>query len=94
MYLGCLDIYLLSNWRGGEGEGPVPEIFFSCGCRFTDGPFKMPAELQPDKNDWTVTGKGMVIIRLVWKGMPWTRETETACLGLCESMTEWLQTCC
>jgi hypothetical protein len=54
----------------------------------------MPAELQPDKNDWTVTGKGMVIIRLVWKGMPWTRETETACLGLCESMTEWLQTCC
>ena len=62
--------------------------------KFKDAPFALPAQYQPDKNDWTVTGKGMVIIRLVWRSMVWTREAETACLALCGSVTEWLQTCC
>ena len=48
----------------------------------------------PDSNDWTVTGKGMVISRLVWKNLAWTREAEAACLALCNSVTDWLQASC
>lgn len=62
--------------------------------KFEKLPFTLPAEYWPDSNDWTVTGKGMVIIRLVWRSLAWTRGAETACLTLCENVTEWLQTCC
>jgi hypothetical protein len=62
--------------------------------RFEKLPFFIPREYQPDSNDWTVTGKGMVIIRLVWSGLAWTQEVEDACLTLCNNMTEWLQACC
>jgi hypothetical protein len=62
--------------------------------QFQEGPFKMPQELWPDSNDWTVTGRGMVIIRLVWRHIEWTRAAESACLGLCDRATEWLQACC
>ena len=62
--------------------------------RFDQGPFKMPLELCPDSNDWTVTGRGMVIIRLVWRNLEWTLAAEEACLGLCDRATEWLQACC
>ncbi len=41
-----------------------------------------------------VTGKGMVIIRLIWQRMAWDREAETACLAMCDLVTEWLRGCC
>lgn len=62
--------------------------------RFDRLPSCMPAGLWPDSNDWTVTGKGMVIIRLIWKNVEWTQEIEDACLGMCDRVTEWLATCC
>lgn len=62
--------------------------------RFDRVPFSMPANFWPDSNDWTVTGKGMVIIRLIWKNVEWGQEMEDACLGMCNAVTEWLGTCC
>ena len=62
--------------------------------RFDKLPFFLPLQDWPESNDWTVTGKGMVIIRLVWRGLTWTQEAEDACLGLCNSVTDWLQACC
>lgn len=62
--------------------------------RFDRVPFCMPAAFWPDSNDWTVTGKGMVIIRLIWKNVEWTQPMEDACLAMCNSVTEWLGTCC
>ena len=57
-------------------------------------PFFMPLACRPDNNDWTVTGKGMVIIRLIWKNLEWTQEVEDSCLTLCNDVTDWLQSCC
>ncbi len=53
----------------------------------------MPEHIRPDNNDWTVTGKGMVITRLVWKRQEWTQEAEDACLAVCDAMVDWLQEC-
>ncbi len=57
-----------------------------------EGPvFSLPPEFKPDNNDWMVTGKGMVITRLTWKGLSWTREAEDACLAMCTRVVEWLK---
>ena len=61
--------------------------------RFEDDIFRMPAEFRPDSNDWTVTGKGMVIIRLIWKNVEWSRPLEDACLSMCNRVTDWLGSC-
>ena len=62
--------------------------------RFDKLPFFLPCQLRPDKNDWTVTGKGMIIIRLIWQRLAWNREAEEACLTMCDLVTEWLHGCC
>jgi hypothetical protein len=54
----------------------------------------LPPAFRPDSNDWTVTGKGMVIIRMVWHGLEWTQEAEDACIRLCNRVTDWLRDCC
>ncbi len=72
----------------------VWEVIFSGSHRFDRLPFFMPLEFRPDSNDWTVTGKGMVIIRLIWKNMEWTQAAEDACLALCNEVTDWLRTSC
>ncbi len=61
--------------------------------RFEEDAFRMPAEFWPDSNDWTVTGKGMVIIRLIWKNVQWTQPLEDACLAMCNRVTDWLGSC-
>lgn len=61
---------------------------------FASHPFTLPPEMIPDKNDWTVTGKGMIITRLIWKRLAWSADTEACCLRFCNSTTEWLQNCC
>jgi hypothetical protein len=61
--------------------------------RFEEDAFRMPAEYRPDSNDWTVTGKGMVIIRLIWKNIEWTRALEDSCLAMCNGVTDWLGSC-
>lgn len=63
-------------------------------CRFEAPPFQLESPFHPDSNDWTVTGKGMVIIRMVWRGLEWTREAEDACTDLCNRVTDWLRGCC
>lgn len=62
--------------------------------KFDCPPFHMPEASRPTSNDWTVTGKGMIIIRLVWKNIEWTQATEDDCLSTCNSVTEWLQASC
>jgi hypothetical protein len=57
-------------------------------------PFFMPCRFRPDKNDWTVPGKGMVIIRLIWQRLVWDKDVEEACLTMCDQVTEWLHGCC
>ena len=60
---------------------------------FAKPPFNLPKNLIPDNNDWTVTGRGMIIIRLVWRRLEWTDETERTYLRMCDAATEWLHTC-
>ena len=62
--------------------------------KFDQPPFLLPAEFRPDSNDWTVTGKGMVIIRLIWHHLEWSTAAEADCLAFCDRATEWLRTCC
>lgn len=62
--------------------------------RFDKTPFFMPQEFRPDNNDWTVTGKGMVIIRLIWKSLEWTQACEDACLSMCDQVSDWMRTSC
>jgi hypothetical protein len=62
--------------------------------KFDRAPFLLPAEFRPDSNDWTVTGKGMVIIRLIWHHLEWSENAESACLAFCDRATDWLRTCC
>lgn len=61
---------------------------------FTQAPFLIPAACAPDKNDWTVTGRGMLIIRLIWQSLEWTEDVEQSCLSFCDSVAEWLLSCC
>jgi hypothetical protein len=61
---------------------------------FQQAPLHLPEAYVPDKNDWTVTGKGMLIIRLIWQRLEWSDEVERSCLAFCNRATEWLLSCC
>lgn len=57
-----------------------------------EGPvFYLPEAIRPDNNDWMVTGKGIIIIRLTWRSLSWSRENEEACLAMCTRAVEWLK---
>jgi hypothetical protein len=62
--------------------------------KFEGAIFHLPPEFHPENNDWTITGKGTVMIRLTWKRVGWTQETEEACLALSNRVTAWLRACC
>lgn len=62
--------------------------------RFEGPVFGMPDALRPENNEWTITGKGTVMIRLTWRHMEWTKEAEEACLALSNRVTAWLRACC
>ena len=47
------------------------------------GVFDLDKAFHPEKNDWTITGRGTVMIRFTWRQIEWTRESEAACLALC-----------
>jgi hypothetical protein len=61
--------------------------------KFEAPQFRLPRAMVPDNNDWMVTGKGMLIIRLSWRRVAWTREIEAECLALCERVLAWLDEC-
>jgi hypothetical protein len=54
------------------------------------GVFSLDKRFWPTKNDWTITGRGTVMVRLSWKQIEWSKECEEACLSFCDSI---LQTC-
>jgi hypothetical protein len=56
--------------------------------------FQCPEEIRPDNNDWLVTGKGLIIIRMSWRTIGWTDAVERACICLCNRVTEWIDSCC
>lgn len=52
--------------------------------KFADsGVFELEKAYRPDKNDWTITGRGNVMIRFSWKKLRWTHESEAACMAFC-----------
>jgi hypothetical protein len=56
---------------------------------FTDeGIFALAKQFRPEKNDWTITGKGTVMIRFTWKKIEWTHECEAACLEVCSRIID------
>lgn len=59
-----------------------------------EGDFAFPEQFRPDGNDWTVTGKGTVLVRLTWRRLAWTREAERECLAFCDRVARWLHSCC
>jgi hypothetical protein len=53
--------------------------------KFTrDGVFALDEAFRPCRNDWAVTGRGIVMVRFTWKSVEWTRECEAACVALCD----------
>jgi len=54
------------------------------------GVFSFRDEWRPDNNDWSVTGRGTLLVRLTWRKLKWTQEVEDACLDLCNRTAEWL----
>lgn len=50
--------------------------------------FTLAAPFRPDKNNWTITGRGTVMARFAWVGVHWTRECEAACLALCDRVVK------
>jgi hypothetical protein len=61
--------------------------------KFEAPQFRLSPEIMPSNNDWMVTGKGMLIIRLSWRRVVWTQEVEAECLSLCERVAAWIDTC-
>jgi len=61
--------------------------------RFNEPPFSLEPAFHPESNDWSVTGKGMVIIRLIWQGLEWSQAAEDGCTALCARVTDWLRSC-
>ena len=52
------------------------------------GVFELEEAYRPHKNDWTITGRGTVMIRFSWKKMRWTRESEAACMAFCSRVID------
>jgi hypothetical protein len=61
--------------------------------KFEAPQFRLSPEIIPSNNDWMVTGKGMLIIRLSWRRVVWTQDVETECLSLCERVALWIDRC-
>lgn len=53
--------------------------------------FKFREDWRPDNNDWSVTGRGTLLVRLTWRKLEWTQEVEDACLDLCNRTADWLK---
>ena len=57
--------------------------------KFSDeGVFDLEEQYRPQKNDWSITGRGTVMIRFTWSKIEWTKDCETACLKVCNSIIQ------
>jgi hypothetical protein len=94
---GLLETSLMQNNDQIRVKGRIYEhtnsVCFEL-LRFNAAPFMLAEEFRPDSNDWTITGRGMIIIRLIWRRLEWSNAAERACLKMCDDAAEWLQTCC
>ena len=48
---------------------------------------------QPLTNDWTVTGKGAVIIRMTWKSLEWDEAAENELIAMCNRVVKVVKAC-
>lgn len=48
----------------------------------------------PISNDIVITGKGSVVHRFAWAGLPWDEQIERDVLGACESVVEAISSVC
>jgi hypothetical protein len=48
----------------------------------------------PLTNDWTVTGKGVVIGRFTFRDLEWTQDVEARIFSFGERVVAFLGTCC
>lgn len=53
-----------------------------------DGIFALEEQYRPEKNDWSITGRGTVMIRFTWSKIEWTSDCERACLRVCDSIIQ------
>jgi len=59
-----------------------------------EGPFAIDPEVVPLTNDWTVTGKGVVIGRFTFRDLEWTEHAEARIVAFGERVVAFLGTCC
>ena len=55
--------------------------------------FEIDPSIKPLTNDWTVTGKGAVIIRFTWDAIWWTERVEEKVIEYAERVVELLDQC-
>jgi hypothetical protein len=55
--------------------------------------FHLDPLLRPTTNDWTVTGKGAVVIRMTWAALPWHEQGEKEILSFCDRVVEQVRKC-
>lgn len=61
--------------------------------RFTVRQKDWLAIVYPKHNDWTITTKGSVIIRMTWDKLPWTQEIENNLLDTCNEYMKRIRLC-
>ena len=54
------------------------------------GDFELEPSLRPASNDWTVTTRGSVVVRMTWDGVEWGAETEAALMACAERVIAFI----
>jgi hypothetical protein len=95
---GLLETNLRRHAGTVRVEGQLLEnnnsLRFDVGNFEREGPFALEPAYRPAHNDWTVTSKGTVILRMNWSRIEWSQQCEDACLRMCERAADALRECC
>lgn len=57
------------------------------------GEFHLDPALRPTTNDWTITGKGAVVIRMTWPALAWDEAAEREILAFCDRVVTEVRRC-
>lgn len=60
----------------------------------TDWSELLPISLTPTSNDIVITGKGSIVHRFAWAGLPWDQEVEQELLEACERVVAAIASVC
>ena len=82
----------LSRWMAVEAR--TPDQCNIVRLSVTDWSGLLPARIVPSGNDLVITGKGSVVHRLSWTGLPWDDDVETELLSACERVVEAISNVC